>query len=133
MGVEPFLVSSSVIVVVAQRLVRLICPDCKEPLEVPPESLLELGLDDDEIDGFTCYHGRGCHACSNIGYRGRLALYEVMPMVESIKDLTLRRASATDIQRAGVEAGMKTLRRSGINKIKDGLTTIEEVLRVTAD
>jgi len=133
MGVEPFLVTSSVIVVVAQRLVRVICPDCKEPLEISPEGFLELGVPEDEISDFTCYRGRGCNSCSNIGYRGRLALYEVMLIDDAIKELTLRRASATEIKKAAIETGMKTLRQSGIMKIREGITTIEEVLRVTAD
>ncbi len=133
MGVEPFLVSSSVIMVVAQRLVRVICPDCKEPVEVPPEALLDLGVPEEEIYDFTCYKGRGCNSCSNIGYRGRIALFEVMPVNEEIKELTLRRTPANEIKKAAIQAGMKTLRESGITKIKQGVTTIEEVLRVTVD
>ncbi|UCC66786.1 MAG: type IV-A pilus assembly ATPase PilB [Deltaproteobacteria bacterium] len=133
MGVEPFLASSSVIMVVAQRLVRVICPDCKEPLDVPPDALLDLGVPEEEIYDFTCYRGQGCGKCSNIGYRGRLALYEVMPMDEEIKELTIRRATANEIKKAAVKAGMKTLRQSGITKIKEGVTTIEEALRVTVD
>jgi len=133
MGVEPFLASSSVIIVVAQRLVRVICPDCKEPVDVPPDALLDLGVPEEEIYDFTCYRGRGCSNCSNIGYRGRLALFEVMVMDEEIKELTLRRAPANEIKKAAIQAGMKTLRQSGITKIKQGVTTIEEALRVTVD
>jgi type IV pilus assembly protein PilB len=131
MGVEPFLVSSSLIVTVAQRLIRCICPDCKEPVEIPPDALLELGVPDAEINDFTCFKGKGCGKCSNIGYRGRLSLYEVMPTTEEMQELILRRAAANEIKRAAIQAGMKTLRMSGIAKIKQGVTTIEEVLRVT--
>jgi type IV pilus assembly protein PilB len=133
MGVEPFLVSSSLIMTVAQRLVRCICSDCKEPIDVPPEALLDLGVPEEEVYDFQCYKGSGCSKCSNIGYRGRLSLFEVMPMDDESKELTLRRAPANEIKRAAMQAGMKTLRQSGIAKIKQGITTIEEVLRVTVD
>jgi type IV pilus assembly protein PilB len=131
MGVEPFLVSSSLIVTVAQRLVRCICPDCKEPFSVPPDALVELGVPEGEIHDFRCYKGKGCGKCNNIGYRGRISLYEVMPTTEEIQELILRRAAANEIKRAAIQAGMKTLRMSGIAKIKLGMTSIEEVLRVT--
>jgi type IV pilus assembly protein PilB len=133
MGVEPFLVASSLIVTVAQRLIRCICPDCKEPLDLPPEALLDLGVPEEEIDDFKCYKGKGCSKCSNIGYRGRLSLFEVMPTTDEIQELTLRRAAANELKRAAIQSGMRTLRQSGIAKIKQGITTIEEVLRVTVD
>jgi type IV pilus assembly protein PilB len=133
MGVEPFLVASSLIVTVAQRLIRCICPDCKEPLDIPPEALLDLGVPEEEIDDFKCYKGKGCGKCSNIGYRGRLSLFEVMPTTDEIQELTLRRAAANELKRAAIQSGMRTLRQSGIAKIKQGITTIEEVLRVTVD
>ncbi|MCJ7664184.1 MAG: Flp pilus assembly complex ATPase component TadA, partial [Desulfobacterales bacterium] len=133
MGVEPFLVASSLIVTVAQRLIRCICPDCKEPLDVPPEALLDLGVPEEEIDDFKCYKGMGCSKCSSIGYRGRLSLFEVMPTTDELQELTLRRAAANELKRAAIQTGMRTLRQSGIAKIKQGITTIEEVLRVTVD
>jgi type IV pilus assembly protein PilB len=133
MGVEPFLVASSLIMTVAQRLIRCICPDCKEPVDLPPEALIELGVPEEEVYDFKCYKGKGCGRCSNIGYRGRLSLFEVMPTDSEIQELTLRRAPANEIKRAAMQAGMKTLRQSGIAKIKQGITTIEEVLRVTVD
>jgi len=133
MGVEPFLVSSSLLMTVAQRLIRCICPDCKEPIDVPPEALIDLGVPEEEVYDFQCYKGSGCSKCSNIGYRGRLSLFEVMPMDDEVKELTLRRAAANEIKRAATQTGMKTLRQSGIAKIKLGITTIEEVLRVTVD
>jgi type IV pilus assembly protein PilB len=133
MGVEPFLVASSLIMTVAQRLVRCICPDCKEPVDLPPEALIDLGVPEEEVYDFKCYKGKGCGRCSNIGYRGRLSLYEVMPTTHEIQELTLRRAPANELKQAAIQAGMKTLRQSGIAKIKQGITTIEEVLRVTVD
>jgi type IV pilus assembly protein PilB len=133
MGVEPFLVSSSLIMTVAQRLVRCICPDCKEPIEMPPEALVDLGVPEEEVYDFKCYKGKGCSKCSNIGYRGRLSLFEVMPTTDEIQELTLRRAPANELKRAAIQSGMRTLRQSGIAKIKQGVTTIEEVLRVTVD
>jgi type IV pilus assembly protein PilB len=133
MGVEPFLVSSSLIMTVAQRLVRCICPDCKEPIEMPPEALVDLGVPEEEVYDFKCYKGKGCSKCSNIGYRGRLSLFEVMPTTNEIQELTLRRAPANELKQAAIQTGMKTLRQSGIAKIKLGVTTIEEVLRVTVD
>jgi type IV pilus assembly protein PilB len=133
MGVEPFLVASSLIMTVAQRLVRCICPDCKEPLDLPPEALVELGVPEEEAYDFKCYKGKGCTKCSNIGYRGRLSLYEVMPTTNEIQELTLRRAPANELKQAAIQTGMRTLRQSGIAKIKQGITTIEEVLRVTVD
>ena len=133
MGVEPFLVSSSVIMVVAQRLVRCICPDCKEPVEVPPDALLELGVPEELIrNGFRCWRGKGCDRCNQIGYRGRIALYEVMPVDEEIRNLVLKRAPADEIKRAAIAQGMRTLRQNGIIKVRKGITTVEEVLRVTA-
>jgi type IV pilus assembly protein PilB len=133
MGVEPFLVSSSVVMVAAQRLVRKICPDCKEPVDVSPEALRDLGIPEEEIPEFRCYRGRGCNNCSSIGYRGRIALYEVMPMSDRVKELTLRRASALEIRRTAIEEAMVTLRQSGLAKMKQGVTTLEEVLRVTTE
>jgi type IV pilus assembly protein PilB len=133
MGVEPFLVASSLIMTVAQRLVRCICPDCKEPINIPPEALVDLGVPEEEAYDFKCYKGKGCTKCSNIGYRGRLSLYEVMPTTNEIQELTLRRAPANELKQAAIQTGMRTLRQSGIAKIKQGITTIEEVLRVTVD
>jgi type IV pilus assembly protein PilB len=114
-------------------LIRCICPDCKEPIDVPHEALLDLGVPEEEADDFKCYKGKGCTKCSNIGYRGRLSLFEVMPTTDEIQELTLRRAAANELKRAAIQSGMRTLRQSGIAKIKQGITTIEEVLRVTVD
>jgi len=131
MGIEPFLVASSVNLILAQRLARVICPGCKTPVELPPQALLEIGVPKEEIGTFTCFHGTGCAQCSGSGYRGRIALYEVMPMVDELRDLVLSGASASELKKAAMACGMKTLRQSGITKLKEGITTIEEVVRVT--
>jgi len=128
MGVEPFLVTSSVNLIVAQRLARVICPNCKEPVDTPPETLRELGVTGDP---FTCYRGAGCAQCGGTGYRGRVALYEVMPLWEDLREMVLSGASATEIKRAGMANGMQTLRQSGLSKVREGMTTLEEVMRVT--
>jgi type IV pilus assembly protein PilB len=129
MGVEAFLVSSAVNLVVAQRLVRKVCKECKTVEEVSAETLLDLGVMDEEIGTFKCYHGKGCANCNDTGYRGRVALYEVMPLYEQIRELVLMGASAAEIKKESIRLGMTTLRRAGINKLKEGVTSIEEVIR----
>ena len=133
MGIEPFLISSAVILILAQRLIRKICMDCREPIKVHPQLLIDLGIPPDEVKSCQVYKGKGCSICNNTGYKGRLGLYEVMPMKEEIKELVLSRASNSEIKKEAIRLGMKTLRQSGITKIKDGVTTIEEVLRSTID
>jgi type IV pilus assembly protein PilB len=133
MGIEPFLISSAVILILAQRLIRKICMDCREPIKPHAQLLIDLGVPPDEIKSFTVYKGKGCTICNNTGYKGRLGLYEVMPMREEIKELVLARASASEIKKEAIRLGMKTLRQSGTTKIKGGLTTIEEILRSTMD
>jgi len=133
MGIEPFLISSSVLLILAQRLARKICTECKEPIQVNPKILLGLGVPKDEIDGFSVYKGKGCSICSNTGYKGRIGLYEVMPLWDELKELVLSRASVLEIKQGAIRLGMKTLRRAGIEKIAEGMTTIEEVLRTTMD
>lgn len=132
MGVESFLVSSAVNLVLAQRLVRKLCMDCRIKEEVIPEALIDLGVSEAEIGSFECFRSRGCPACSHTGYRGRVALYEVMPMYDQIRELVLLGASATEIKKQAVALGMMTLRRSGIQKLKDGITSVEEVIRSSA-
>ena len=131
MGIEPFLVSSSSNLILAQRLARKVCSDCKEEIEIGEKVLTDLGVPSKEAKGMTCYTGKGCATCGNTGYKGRIALYEVMPFTESIKDLVLNGASTAELKRAAVMEGMKTLRMSGISKVAEGVTTIEEILRVT--
>jgi type IV pilus assembly protein PilB len=133
MGIEPFLISSAVILILAQRLIRKICMDCREPIKVHPQLLIDLGIPADEVKSFEVYKGKGCPICNNTGYKGRVGLYEVMPMKEEVKELILSRASTSEIKKEAIRLGMKTLRQSGIMKIKDGVTTIEEVLRSTIE
>ncbi len=131
MGIEPFLVSSSVILILAQRLARKICNNCKVEEKFPENTLLKLGFTEEEVKNIKCYKGKGCPACNNSGYKGRVALYEVMPVKDELKELILEGASAQELKKAAIRLGMKTLRRSGLNKVKAGVTSIEEVLRVT--
>ncbi len=131
MGIEPFLVATSVQLIAAQRLVRRICANCKEEVEVAPPALLNLGYKKDEIGTFSIFKGRGCEKCNNTGYKGRVGLVEVMEIDDSIRDLILSGGTAMDIKRNAAERGMISLRRSGLIKIKEGITTIEEVVRET--
>jgi type IV pilus assembly protein PilB len=131
MGIEPFLVSSSIILIMAQRLVRKVCTKCKEEEAIPEAALLKIGFSEEDAKTVKCYRGKGCSACNGSGYKGRIALYEIMPVGSEIKELVLEGASADEIKKTAVKLGMKTLRMSGINKIKEGITTVEEVLRVT--
>ncbi len=133
MGIEPFLISSAVILILAQRLIRKICMECREPIKVHPQLLIDLGVSPDEVKSFPVYKGKGCPICNNTGYKGRVGLYEVMPIKEEIKELILSRASTSEVKKEAMRLGMKTLRQSGIFKIREGLTTIEEVLRSTMD
>lgn len=133
MGIEPFLITSAVLLILAQRLVRKICTECKEPVQVNPKLLLGLGVPREEINGFNVYKGKGCTLCSNTGYKGRIGLYEVMPLWDDLKELVLSRASTVEIKKEAIRMGMKSLRMSGISKINEGMTTIEEILRTTMD
>jgi type IV pilus assembly protein PilB len=133
MGVEPFLVTASVNLVLAQRLARKICVDCKEPVEIVPEALLRMGMPQDKVDSAVVHRGRGCKNCNDTGYRGRIALYEVMPFTDELKELVLQGASGTEIKAEMIRHGVASLRMAGINKILEGVTTPEEVLRTTVD
>ncbi len=131
MGVEPFLVASATNLILAQRLARKICENCKEVVELPAQALIDIGMSPDEVGTFTCYRGTGCANCADTGYRGRVALYEVMVVTDDLKELILNGASSMELREAAVQGGMKTLRMSGITKLKEGVTTLEEVVRVT--
>jgi type IV pilus assembly protein PilB len=131
MGVEPFLVSSAVILILAQRLARRICTKCKEVESVPEAALVKIGYSEEEAKEVKAYKGKGCPACNGSGYKGRIGLFEVMPMTDEVKDLVLEGASTEEIKKAAIRLGMKSLRMSGLTKIKEGMTSIEEVLRVT--
>jgi type IV pilus assembly protein PilB len=131
MGIEPFLVSASVILIAAQRLSRKICPECKEEENIPVPALTQIGFTEEEAESIKCYRGRGCPACNNSGYKGRIALYEVMPVTSEIKEMVLEGASADELKKTAVRLGMKTLRMSGLTKVMEGVISIEEVMRVT--
>jgi len=129
MGVEPFLIASSVIGVLAQRLVRVICPDCKESYTPPVEAFRRLNLAMD-LESVTFYRGRGCDRCRQTGYRGRTGVYEMMMINDSVRELILRRAPTHEIRQGGLDAGMVTLKQDAMQKILEGVTTMEEALRV---
>ncbi len=131
MGIEPFLISSSILLACAQRLVRRICPNCREEFSPDAEVFEKLGIQDGEDSVF--YHGVGCDRCKRRGYLGRAAIIEVLPVSETIRRLIIKRASAAVIKNQAVTEGMKTLRMVGIDKAREGVTTLEEVCRVTAE
>jgi type IV pilus assembly protein PilB len=131
MGIEPFLVSTSVNLICAQRLVRRLCSGCKEEIHMPPNALVDIGFSQDEAPRVKLYKGKGCPTCNNTGYKGRVGLYEVMEITDGVREMILTGASALELRRKAVEEGMITLRYSGLRKIKDALTTVEEVLRET--
>ena len=133
MGIEPFLVTSSTIALLAQRLVRQVCPKCKEPYDPDPESLVELGVPREEATGRTVYRGTGCDHCQARGYYGRRGIFELLIMTPRIQEMTLHGADSNEIKREARKHGMRSLREDGTDKVLNGLTTIEEVLRVTRD
>ena len=130
MGIEPFLISSSVILTCAQRLVRRLCQNCREDYKPEPELLQKLSIED---DGTIFYRGAGCNRCNGRGYSGRAAILEVLPVSEAIRRLVIKRASAAVIKNQAISEGMKTLRMVGIDKAREGVTTLEEILRVTSE
>jgi len=133
MGIEPFLVASSVNCILAQRLARKVCEECKErDTEVTKQALLDAGLSEEEIAKATLYRGRGCRNCSETGYKGRIAVYEVMELTEELKEFVLNGASSMELKREAIRGGMMTLRRSALNKLVEGTTTLSEVLRVSS-
>jgi len=131
MGIEPFLVASSVNLIAAQRLVRRICPTCKEDQPLPPQALADAGFGSDDAGSVMPKRGAGCDRCNKTGYKGRIGLYEVMAVTDEVRELILVGASALELRRKAIEEGMITLRQSGLRKVKEGLTTIEEVARET--
>jgi len=131
MGIEPFLVATAVHLICAQRLVRRICMECREEVPLPPQAKMEAGFTPDEARTVKIFKGRGCNTCNNTGYKGRTGLYEVLEIDDEIRELILVGASAVELKKKGMERGMLTLRRSGLIKIKDGVTTLEEVARET--
>ena len=131
MGVEPFLLTATLNLIAAQRLVRRICKECREPIEVPTKTLLELGFTEEEAATVVPMKGKGCRVCNDTGYKGRTGLYEIMPIFDELKEYILQGYSALELKREAVRLGMMTLRMAGLAKVKAGATTIDEVVRVT--
>jgi type IV pilus assembly protein PilB len=131
MGIEPFLVATSVNIIQAQRLIRRVCKECKEETQLPPEGLIEIGFTEDEAHEIKTYKGRGCQICNGTGYKGRVGLYEVMEVTDELRELIIIGASAIELRKKAIDLGMITLRQSGLYKIREGITTIEEVVKET--
>ncbi|MFN2516360.1 MAG: type IV-A pilus assembly ATPase PilB [Pyrinomonadaceae bacterium] len=131
MGIEPFLVATSVNLIQAQRLIRRVCKDCKREHAMPPEALMEVGFSAADAKALKTFKGKGCATCNNTGYKGRIGLYEVMEVNDEIRELILIGASSLELRKKAIEDGMITLRESGLQKIRAGLTTLEEVVRET--
>ena len=131
MGIEPFLVATSVNLIQAQRLIRRICSECKEEHELPPEGLVDLGFSEEEAGEMTLYKGKGCDRCNNTGYKGRVGLFEVMEMTDELRELVIIGASSIEIRKKAIETEMLSLRESGLAKLREGITTIEEVVKET--
>jgi type IV pilus assembly protein PilB len=131
MGIEPYLVATSVHLICAQRLIRRVCKDCKEEVQMPPQALIDIGFEESEASQISVFKGRGCQNCNNTGYRGRVGLYEVLEISDEIREMILCGASAMELKNKAVEEGMIHLRGSGLQKLREGMTTLEEVLRET--
>ncbi len=131
MGIEPFLVATSVNIIQAQRLIRRVCKDCKEEVHVPVEGLIEIGFSAEEAPEIKSYKGRGCQTCNGTGYKGRVGLYEVMEVTDELRELIIIGASAIELRKKAIDLGMITLRQSGLYKLREGITTIEEVVKET--
>ncbi|MHB1398638.1 MAG: type IV-A pilus assembly ATPase PilB [Trichloromonadaceae bacterium] len=131
MGIEPFLVASAVNLITAQRLGRRVCQECKEVEDIPHTALIEAGVPAAEVAEYVCYRGKGCGVCNQTGYKGRVGIYQVMPMFEEIRELILAGANTAEIKRESMRLGVKTMRQSALTKLKEGMTSFEEVLRCT--
>ncbi|CAH2031533.1 type IV-A pilus assembly ATPase PilB [Trichlorobacter ammonificans] len=131
MGIEPFLVASAVNLITAQRLGRRVCTECKEKEDVPVQALIAAGVPAEEAGEYVCYRGRGCPVCNNTGYKGRVGFYQVMPMLEPIRELILNGANTAEIKRESMRLGIKSMRQSALTKLREGITSLEEVLRIT--
>ena len=133
MGIEPFLICSSVLAILGQRLVRVICSECREPYIPDDETLRALGLSREALGERRLFRGRGCRACLSTGYRGRTGIFEMMVISERVRSLILSTSDSSAIGRAAVEEGMTSLYQDGVRKVIEGVTTVEEVMRVTRD
>jgi type IV pilus assembly protein PilB len=133
MGVKPYAIASSVSLIIAQRLARRLCSNCKEPVDIPAEALLKEGFTRADVDaGVTIFHAKGCNQCTN-GYKGRLGIYQVMPCTETIGRIMMEGGNSLQIAAQAKAEGVADLRQSGLKKVKDGLTSLEEINRVTVD
>lgn len=131
MGIEPFLVASAVNLISAQRLGRRVCAECKEPEDISRDALITAGIPADKVGSFVTYKGRGCPVCNDTGYKGRVGIYQVMPMFDGIKEMVLSGANTAEIKQESMRLGVKTMRQSALTKLMEGVTTLEEVLRCT--
>ncbi|OQY24905.1 MAG: type IV-A pilus assembly ATPase PilB [Desulfobacteraceae bacterium 4572_35.2] len=131
MGIEPFLVASAVNLITAQRLGRRLCSECKEVDDISKQSLLDAGVSPEEVDDYVCYKGKGCSNCNDSGYKGRVGIYQVMPMFDEIREMVLAGANTAEIKRESMRLGVQTMRQSALGKLKDGTTSFEEVVRCT--
>jgi len=131
MGIEPFLVSSAVNLITAQRLGRRICPECKVEDDIPRDALLQAGVPEADLDGLVCYKGKGCPVCNETGYKGRVGFYQVMPMFEELREMILAGANTAEIKQESMRLGIKTMRQAALTKLKEEITSFEEVLRCT--
>ncbi len=131
MGIEPFLVASAVNLITAQRLARRVCSECKVVEEIPVQALIDAGVPAEDAKEYVCFKGSGCSKCNGTGYKGRVGFYQVMPMLEEIRELILNGANTAEIKRESMRLGVKSMRQSGLTKLKEGVTSFEEVLRVT--
>ena len=131
MGIEPFLVASAVNLITAQRLGRRLCSECKEQEDISKQSLLDAGVAPEQVDEYVCYRGKGCSNCNDSGYKGRVGIYQVMPMFDEIREMVLAGANTAEIKRESMRLGVQTMRQSALKKLKEGVTSFEEVIRCT--
>jgi type IV pilus assembly protein PilB len=131
MGIPPFLVSSSLLLVVAQRLCRRICRECRQPVELPLSLLVDVGFPPEEVESLRLFRGVGCSHCAHTGYQGRTALHEVLPISSDIQDAVIKQRSVTELKAIAIKHGMRSLRQAGLSKAARGITTLDEVIRVT--
>jgi type II secretory ATPase GspE/PulE/Tfp pilus assembly ATPase PilB-like protein len=132
MGIAPFLISSSVILSCAQRLMRRVCSHCKEPVTYPPKMFEDLGIDPATFSGVQLYRGRGCERCKNSGYAGRMAIIEAMTITDQIRKLIIARANTRELGKLAISQGMRTLRMVGLDRAREGVSTLEQVLLITS-
>jgi type IV pilus assembly protein PilB len=132
MGIAPFLISSSVILSCAQRLMRRICSHCREPVTYPPKMFEDLGIDPALFSGVQLYRGRGCERCKNSGYAGRMAIIEAMTITDQIRKLIIARANTRELGKVAISQGMRTLRMVGLDRSREGVSTLEQVLLITS-